>query len=112
MSRGDQRYMGGFFAHDELNDYVQPYGEFMFMNDKTHQGVAPSALFRDSNPTDLNTLNYNINCSNPLLSAQEAGKLCTPAEIAADVANPGAVQRTCGSVAATLKASLVFRFRP
>jgi outer membrane receptor protein involved in Fe transport len=32
-----------------------------------------------------------VNCSNPLLSAQEATILCTPAEIATDKAHPGAV---------------------
>jgi hypothetical protein len=33
--------------------------------------------------------NFNVNCSNPLLSAQQAAIICTPAQIAADQANPG-----------------------
>ncbi len=40
-----------------------------------------------------------INCTNPLLSAQEQGILCTPAQIAADKANPGSA---AGSTAVTI----------
>jgi outer membrane receptor protein involved in Fe transport len=86
MARGDQRYTAGFMAHAELDPHMQPYAEFGFMNDRTHQEVAPAALFRGSNPNDPLSGNYNINCSNPLLSAQQAGILCTPAQIAADLA--------------------------
>jgi outer membrane receptor protein involved in Fe transport len=88
MARGDQRYTAGFMAHESLNDYVQPYMELMYMNDKTHQQIAPSALFRDNNPYTPDG-GYLVNCSNPLLSAQEAAAICTPAQIAADKAVPG-----------------------
>ena len=88
--RDDLRYTAGFLAHVDVNDYVKPYAELGFMNDRTDQKIAPSALFRQSNPLDpANTGNYPVNCSNPLLSAQEASILCTPAQIAADRANPG-----------------------
>ena len=30
----------------------QPYAEFFFMDDKTHQQIAPAALFRSRNPLD------------------------------------------------------------
>jgi iron complex outermembrane recepter protein len=93
MARQDQRYTAGFMAHEELSGWLKPYAEFSFMNDRTHQEIAPSALFRGSNPNDPVTNNYYVNCSNPLLSAQQAGILCTPAEIAADAANPGSVTR-------------------
>jgi iron complex outermembrane receptor protein len=89
MTRGDQRYTAGVMGHDDVYDYLKPYVEFSFMNDKTHQEVAPAALFRNSNPNDPLSGNYNINCSNPLLSAQQAATLCTPGQIAADLANPG-----------------------
>jgi iron complex outermembrane receptor protein len=88
ISRGDERYTAGFLGHVDLNDYAKPYFEFGFMNDKTHTEIAPSALFRGGNPLDP-AGNYNINCSNPLLSAQQAAILCTPAQIAADAAAPG-----------------------
>ena len=90
--RDDLRYNAGFLAHVDLNDYFKPYAEFSYMNDRTDQKIAPSALFRQSNPLDPTGNNsYNVNCSNPLLSAQEAAILCTPAQIAADAANPGSV---------------------
>jgi iron complex outermembrane receptor protein len=88
MSRDDRRYMAGFMGHVDLNDSIKPYMEFHFMNDKTHQEIAPSALFLQSNPNDpTGNGNYNINCSNPFLSAQQQSILgCTPALIAADQA--------------------------
>lgn len=89
MSRGDERYTAGFMAHMDINRYAKPYAEFGFMNDKTQIEVAPSGLFQ-GNPTDpTGNGNFNINCSNPLLSAQQAATICTPAQIAADKANPG-----------------------
>ncbi|MGH8131678.1 MAG: TonB-dependent receptor domain-containing protein, partial [Steroidobacteraceae bacterium] len=91
MGRADQRYQAGFMAHDDVTDYIRPYAEMYFMDDKSNVVIAPAALFKDSNPLDPNTGNYNINCSNPLLSAQQAAILCTPAQIAADAATPGSV---------------------
>src|SRR6202007_2345208 len=66
--RDDLRYTAGFLAHVDVNDYVKPYAELGFMNDRTDQMIAPSALFRQSNPLDpTGRGNYNVNCSNPLL---------------------------------------------
>jgi outer membrane receptor protein involved in Fe transport len=90
MQRQDTRYNAGFLAHVDVNEYAQPYAEFSFMNDRTHQEVAPTALFRGANVLS-DTGNYLINCSNPLLSAQQAARMCTPAEIAADALAPGSV---------------------
>lgn len=78
MERQDQRYTAGFLAYLDLHDWLQPYAEFSYMNDKTHQEIAPTALFENLNPNDTLTNNYNVNCSNPLLSVQEFGVLgCT-----------------------------------
>ena len=90
LSREDDRYNAAFIAHEQVTDYFQPYAEFYFMDDKTHQQVAPSALFRDLNPLDPLTGNYNVNCNNPFLSAQQQSILCTPAQIAAANAAPNA----------------------
>ncbi len=88
--RDDLRYTAGFMAHVDINDYAKPYTEFGFMNDRTDQKIAPSALFRNSNPLDpTGNNNYNVNCDNPLLSAQEASILCTPAQLSFVAANPG-----------------------
>jgi iron complex outermembrane recepter protein len=90
MTREDDRYNAAFMAHQEINEAFQPYAQFFFMDDKTHQSVAPAALFKDSNPLDpTGAGDYYVNCSNPLLSAQQQGILCTPAQIAADTARPG-----------------------
>ena len=90
MSRGDERYTAGVLAHIDINDYVKPYLQFGFMDDKTTINIAPSGLFQ-SNPTDpTGNGNFNINCSSPLLSAQEQSIFCTPAQIAAAQANPWA----------------------
>jgi iron complex outermembrane recepter protein len=88
MTRDDRRYMAGFMGHVDLADAAKPYVEFHFMDDKTHQAIAPSALFLQSNPNDpTGNGNYNINCSNPFLSPQQQAALgCTPALIAADQA--------------------------
>ena len=90
MGRADQRYTAGFIGHLDLNRYVRPYVELAFMNDRSDQLIAPSGLFESSNPLADNG-NYDINCSNPLLSSQQAAILCTPAQIAADAADPGSV---------------------
>jgi iron complex outermembrane receptor protein len=88
MTRQYNRYNAGLIGHYDLNEHVQPYMEFGFMNDKTHQQIAPSALFRQSNPLTADG-NYLINCSNPLLSTQQRNILCSAQQIADDTANPG-----------------------
>jgi iron complex outermembrane receptor protein len=86
--RQDVRYNAGFMSHLELNDYVKPYLNVSFMNDRSTEVVGPSALFKNAYPFSADNL-YRVNCTNPLLSAQEQSILCTPAQIAADTANPG-----------------------
>jgi iron complex outermembrane recepter protein len=88
LQREDKRYQAGFLGHDDLNDYVKPYIEFGWMDDRTQAVVAPSGLFRSGYPFTADN-NELINCSNPLLSAQQQSLICTPAQIAGDIANPG-----------------------
>ena len=88
--RQDERFMAGSYAHLDISDALKPYLEVTFMNDRTNEVVGPSALFNGGNPYTADN-NYLVNCSNPLLSAQEQGILCTPAQITADAANPGSV---------------------
>lgn len=89
IGRDNERFNGGFQAHIDVADAVQPYAEFSFMNDRTYQEIAPSALFIDSNPLEPTSGGYLVNCSNPLLSAQQRAIICSPAQIAADAASPG-----------------------
>jgi iron complex outermembrane recepter protein len=77
MTRGDTRHVAGFRAHDDLSDWLKPYAQLYYTDDRTHMMVAPSALFRQLDPLTADG-NYLVNCTNPLLSAQEVGFLCTP----------------------------------
>jgi iron complex outermembrane receptor protein len=88
LQREDQRYQAGFLGHVDINDYVKPYTQFFYMDDRTEAVVAPSGLFVGGDPytSDGNEL---INCSNPLLSTQQRNLICTPAQIAGDTAAPG-----------------------
>jgi iron complex outermembrane recepter protein len=86
--RQDSRNQAGFFAHWDIDQSAKPYLEFAFMDDRTVMRIAPSGIFEGQNPFSSDGT-YLVNCSNPLLSAQEAATLCTPAQIAADKANPG-----------------------
>jgi outer membrane receptor protein involved in Fe transport len=88
LQREDKRYQAGFLGHDDINDYVKPYVEFGWMDDRTQAVVAPSGLFIGGDPFTADN-NELINCSNPLLSAQQRSLICTPAQIAGDTANPG-----------------------
>jgi iron complex outermembrane recepter protein len=88
LQRQDQRYQGGFLGHIDLNDHAKPYMEFGWMDDRTEAVVAPSGLFVASYPFTADN-NELVNCSNPLLSAQERSLICTPAQIAGDTASPG-----------------------
>ena len=90
MTREDDRYNAAVLGLDKVTDYFQPYAEFYFMDDRTHQQVAPAAAFAQSNPNDpFQAGNYNTNCDNPLLSAQQRTILCSPAQLAYVAANPG-----------------------
>ena len=65
--RPDRRYTAGVFANYEVSDAIQPYMEFMFMDDRTVAQIAPSGDFG-------NTL--TVNCDNPLMSAQQRAVVC------------------------------------
>src|SRR5436190_1588858 len=72
--RPDERYVLGAFASYEISEALKPYMEVMFMDDRTVAQIAPSGNFG-------NTL--NINCDNPLMSAQERAIVCAPGNLLA-----------------------------
>jgi outer membrane receptor protein involved in Fe transport len=86
MSRDDERYTADFTGHYDFTDVVKPYVEFGFMNDQTHQEVAPTALFRGSQVLTADN-NYRINCANAFMSQQQRDIMCSPADQAADAAS-------------------------
>ena len=52
MTREDDRANAAVLGHLKVTDYFQPYSEFYFMDDRTHQQVAPAAAFYQANPFD------------------------------------------------------------
>ena len=85
FQRPDERYTFGAFADYEVSKEIHPYMEAMFMDDRTVAQIAPSGDFG-------NTL--TLPCDNPLLSAQQVGLICTPA----NTAGQGTVTRADGTV--------------
>jgi outer membrane receptor protein involved in Fe transport len=83
FQRPDERYTAGLFANYEINESIQPYLEFMYMDDRTVAQIAPSGDFANTT---------FVNCDNPLQSAQQRGILCQPGNLvgfnAAAVDNP------------------------
>lgn len=69
FQRPDERYNFGTFADYEIAPGAHPYLEAMFMDDHTDAQIAPSGDFANTN---------NVNCDNPLLSAQEVSVICVP----------------------------------
>lgn len=88
LQRGDNRYLAGVLAHEKITDWARPYLDVMFMDDRTTERQGPSGLFAGQNPLTADN-NYLVNCTNPLLSAQQFAVLqsqgaClgTPAQLA------------------------------
>jgi outer membrane receptor protein involved in Fe transport len=70
MQRPDERWAGGSFLTYDFSKHFQVYGDVMFMDDTTDAQIAESGDFGNST---------QVNCDNPLLSAQERNLLCTQA---------------------------------
>ncbi|MBZ5589659.1 MAG: TonB-dependent receptor [Acidobacteriia bacterium] len=73
IQRPDERWGGGGFIDYEWNKHFHGYAEVMMMDDTTNAEIAPSADFLGSAGTT------QVNCDNPMLSAQEVNILCTQA---------------------------------
>jgi outer membrane receptor protein involved in Fe transport len=72
LQHPDTRYSFGFLAHDDFNEKIGAYMEFGFMNDRARTIIAPSATFLGANAFDVTgNGGYQVNCDNPLLSAQQ-----------------------------------------
>ena len=62
FQRPDERWTGGLFANYEVAENVEAYAEFSFMDDRSLAQIAPSGTFFN---------NLDLNCDNPLMSAQQ-----------------------------------------
>jgi outer membrane receptor protein involved in Fe transport len=91
LQRSDERYTAGFNGKLKLNDHVEAYTEFSFMDDRTSGYYAPAGAFLGSlSPakdaeTGLPDGNLAVNCGsgnygnagmNPYLSASEFSVIC------------------------------------
>ncbi|HTW33952.1 MAG TPA: TonB-dependent receptor [Rhizomicrobium sp.] len=80
LQRPDTRYSGGFFAHYEVNKELDVYTSFMFTDDDTIGQIAPRGLFAGTGAQGAVGFSpgsyFLINCTNPLMTAQEASLLC------------------------------------
>jgi outer membrane receptor protein involved in Fe transport len=83
LQRPDTRYIGGFTGHYEVNKELDIYSDFMFSDDHTLAQIAPSGLFlgtgKQINPNGdplAHSSYVEINCLNPLMTAQENAILC------------------------------------
>jgi iron complex outermembrane receptor protein len=74
FQRPDTRYTGGFFGHYDESKELEIYANFMFADDDSVAQIAPSGLFPGSGTQPDFTV--YVNCSNPLLTAQENETLC------------------------------------
>jgi outer membrane receptor protein involved in Fe transport len=68
LQRPDRRVTAGAFGTFKVNDYIEAYANFMYMNDHTHAQIAPDAIWLGRQ--------FQINCDNPLLSDQQKTALC------------------------------------
>jgi iron complex outermembrane recepter protein len=68
IQRPDLRWSAGGFLNYDWNDHFKGYISVMLMNDETDAQIAPSGdFFGDT---------VQLNCNNPMLTAQEVSLLC------------------------------------
>jgi len=77
--RPDTRYSVGFNGHYQVNDYLEAYGQFMFMDYESIAQIAPTGNFFSTS---------TINCDNPLLSASQASDIGCSASMIANGGEP------------------------
>jgi len=95
FQRPDERWSAAVFMNYEVNDQVEAYGEFMFMDDHTVAQIAPSGIFSNY---------YDVPCSgvsevgnapaNPLINQAWLDTLCAsynqiPIDPEGDLTDPG-----------------------
>ena len=87
LSRADERYTAGYFAHYDINDHIKLYSDLNFMDDRSVTKIGPTALFQQDGV-------FNVNCDNPLLCSQEAQALTTVVGGTAVPCEAGGVRQT------------------
>jgi outer membrane receptor protein involved in Fe transport len=74
------RWTGGFDGHYQISKMADVYTNFMFNDIRGRTLLSPSAVFRNSGPAVVpgtSSPGYQqVNCSNPLMTAQENALVC------------------------------------
>ena len=74
------RYTAGFDAHYQINPMADVYANFMYADNQSTTIVSPTAVFLGSGPANfpgsISPGYVQVNCANPLMSAQENQQLC------------------------------------
>jgi iron complex outermembrane receptor protein len=95
FQRPDERWTAGSFIDVDLNEHAKVYNEFMFLRNNTTSAIAPGGFFGDAGlPVNCGPVGYNATTGvsspgNALITAQERGVLCNPANLAAQGQPPG-----------------------
>jgi len=77
LIRPQTRWTGGAFAHYEVDKMLDVYADFMFMDNHNSWQAAPSGAFTSSGAQLAeHSWNYDVNCDNPLLTAQFVSLMC------------------------------------
>ena len=72
MLRGNERYNAGGFLSFKATDWAELYGSFMYTRNTSQGTYIPATIGEGMNGDD----GYQLNCHNPLMSAQQAQVLC------------------------------------
>jgi outer membrane receptor protein involved in Fe transport len=75
LQREDERASLGAIGHQQINPWLDVYGEAMFMQDKTAAQVAASGLSSGRGPTGF----IQVPCNNQFLSPAQAPSICQDA---------------------------------
>ncbi|MEA1647417.1 TonB-dependent receptor [Nitrospirillum sp. BR 11164] len=73
LQRQDERINGGLFLNYDLTDSVELYSSYLISSDTSYNQFRTSRLY---SPSNFGESAYNINCNNPLMSAQQQQALC------------------------------------
>lgn len=71
LLRGNERYNAGGFLKLTVTDWAELYGSVMYTNNKSTASYDPSSLYAGQTANG-----YQLNCNNPLMSAQQAQLIC------------------------------------
>src|SRR5205823_564011 len=73
FQRAAERWTAGGFLHYDVNDHATLYSETMYARNTSQAQYGPSGAFAFTQ--------FQTDCNNPLLTAQQVGLICTPTNL-------------------------------